>query len=154
MRRLASLTVLIALTAACGSDNTPVSPTNPTVRDSTFFPLGTETEPLGHLTVNGSATYDFGIVAAGAIEARLTTLSDSTATVSLAIGTWNGTGCQLSITNDRAPLNTLITGAASTGGSYCVRIADAGRLTDAVDYKIKVTYPKCFGLTGQTSCPE
>jgi hypothetical protein len=152
MRRLAILTALVVLTAACGSSS-PTGPSTSYQTGTDLFPpdTGDDTSPLGHLTVNGAITHDFSIVGPGTVIATISALSSISADenedasapiVGFALGTWNGTGCALSITNDRATLGSSITGSASGAGSFCVRIYDVGQLTDTVDYRILVDYPK------------
>jgi hypothetical protein len=139
MRRLAILTAVVALAAACGSD-TPTTPTQTVQQGTDVFPPG---DALGHLTVNGGVSHDFAIVGSGSVQAQITQLSPEAATiVGFALGTWNGTGCQVSIANDRATTGSIISGQATAAGSFCVRLYDVGQLTGAIDYKISVQYPK------------
>lgn len=139
MPRLLCATIVLALTAAaCGDSNpsTPTTPTTPTQVTDTF-----PATPPGTLTPNGAVTHSFQVVSAGLVQASITSLSDSTAIVGFALGTFNGTGCQLNITNDAAKMGTLITGQASGAGSLCVRIYDAtGKLAGPIDYALSVTH--------------
>ncbi|MDR1989895.1 MAG: hypothetical protein LBQ09_06650 [Acidobacteriaceae bacterium] len=147
MRQLAILTALIAFTAACGGSPSTPTPTYNTGTD--LFPLGDSdsTNPTGVLNINGAQTYDFSIVGPGTISATITALAPTPADgssiiVGLALGTWNGTGCALALTNDSATLGSNVNGTASAAGSFCVRIYDIGQLTDTVNYRISVDYPK------------
>ena len=127
--------VLLALgAAACGSDNPTTAPTTdvPTITESFSDTV----------TVNGARTHPFTVSKAGTVTATLIVLSpDSTVTIGLSLGTWNGTSCQIIIANDAAVLNSAATGTAQTGGgSYCVRVYDVGRLTAPTDYTVQVTH--------------
>jgi hypothetical protein len=59
----------------------------------------------------------------------------------LALGTWNGSACQLVITKTDAAEATVITGAVSALGSLCVYIHDVGNLVRPTEYEIEVTHP-------------
>jgi hypothetical protein len=140
MRRLAILSLVLGLgTTACSSD-TPVTPETPPVLTTDVF--DSTTDPPKPLTPNGAVTWSFQSASAGAVQASLTSLTpDSTAVVGLALGTWNGTACQLVIANDQATQGTLITGNVSTSGALCVRIYDpAGVVTEPLNYTISVAH--------------
>ena len=103
MRRLVirscSLWAVLAVLAASGwggatRATTPVTPTATSVTE----------EFTGTLNINGGASFPFIAQAAGLITATLTTLGpDSTMSVGLSLGTWNGTSCAVaSIHNDNA----------------------------------------------------
>lgn len=141
-RRFGRAVLVVALAtlgaSACGSDNdnpdpgTPTTPTTPTVSE----------EFTGDLAVNGAATWVFISSTGGTITSTLTTLTpDGSPTVSLSIGTWNGTACQIVIANDNAAAGAIVTGTVSAATSLCTRITDAGRLTAPVSYKITVVHP-------------
>lgn len=144
MRRPIGRAVLIlalaAMTAsACDDDNdnpgTPTTPTNPTI------PTVTE-EFTGDLTVNGAMTWVFVTAQGGTLTSTLTTLEPSgSPAVSLSIGTWNGTACQIVIANDAASQGAIVTGTVSAATSLCTRISDVGRLTDTVNYRLTVIHP-------------
>lgn len=137
MRRLVVLTVLLAMTAACSNGSTPVTPVVPVYVTDTF-PF----TPPGTLNMNGAVSHDFSVLTGGTITAQITSLApNSTQVVGLLIGTWNGTGCAVSIANDRATQGSLITGTATTTGSFCVRIYDVGQITDPIQYTLSVTHP-------------
>lgn len=138
-RLLCAAFVLAVTTAACGdsSPTTPTTPTTPTIVVDTF-----PATPPGTLTPNGAVTHSFQTLTPGIIQATISSLSDTTAIVGFAIGTFNGTGCQLLITNDTAKLGTLITGQANDKGALCVRIYDAtGKLTGPIEYTLSVSHP-------------
>jgi hypothetical protein len=125
---------IVAMTA-CGDDNIapPTAPTPPTTVTETFS---------GAVTRNGAATHSFTTQASGSVVATLTAFSaDEGTRVGLALGTFNGSACQLVITKDDATLASSVTGAVSALGSLCVRIYDVGNLTGPVDYEIQVSHP-------------
>jgi len=140
MSRLLCATLALALTAAACGGGDPIipPPTAPSLPVTDTFPA----TPPGTLTPNGAVTHSFQAAAAGTVQASITTLSDSAAVVGFALGTFNGTGCQLIIANDTAKQGTLITGAASSSGPLCVRISDAtGKLAGPIEYTLSVTHP-------------
>lgn len=127
--------MLAAFATACGDDTeTPTSPTAPTTYTETF---------TGTLTPNGAQTHSFASQASGTVTATLSALApDSTVSVGLALGTWNGAVCQIVLPNDKAVVTTVVTGGVSAIGSLCVRIADvAGTLTGPTTYEIIVVHP-------------
>lgn len=128
--------VAAALAAAgCGDDpvTTPVGPT-PTSVTETFE---------GTITVNGALTQPFVVQTAGAVVATFTALDPADATLGLSIGTWNGIACSVgapTLANDKATVGVALTAAATATGNYCVRVYDAGSLTQATSYQLTVTH--------------
>jgi len=136
IRPVAVLALAILLIACNGNNQPPTSPTPPP-------PTVTETF-TGTVNRNGAATHNFTSQASGAVTATLTTLSpDSTLVIGLALGTWNGSVCQIVLPNDSATQGTVITGGVSSFGSLCVRIYDVGNITAAqpASYEITVVHP-------------
>jgi hypothetical protein len=131
-----ALLLLAPLAAACSSNSTPGTPTNPT-------PPTAVTETFSDtLRPNGGVTHQFTVQQAGAVTVTLSALApDETTVVGLALGTWNGLLCQQTLPNDKATLNTTVTGNAQNTGLFCARLYDAaGTLTEPVDYTISVTH--------------
>jgi pimeloyl-ACP methyl ester carboxylesterase len=130
-----ALLLLAPLAAACG-DDTPTAPTTPE-------PIPAVTEQFsGTLTPNGGRTHEFAVQQAGTLSVRLSALGpDDTVVIGLSLGTWNGQVCAAILPNDKAALNTVVTGTAQNTGLYCARVYDAaGSLTAATDYTIDVTH--------------
>ncbi|HVL65904.1 MAG TPA: hypothetical protein VM364_01450 [Vicinamibacterales bacterium] len=122
---------------AAGCDNTIDNPTGPAptpeMKTSTFE---------GSINVNGAATHTFDVSANGTVTASLTEiLPDPAVAVGFALGTWNGTNCQLVITKDDAIQGQALIGNSSGVGTLCVRIHDTGRLTARLTYKVTVNHP-------------
>jgi hypothetical protein len=134
MSRLKYLTVALALTAAaCGSSDSgnPTTPTIPTVTD-------TYSESL---TKNDAVTKSFVTSQSGPVTATLTTLApDSTLVVGLALGTWNGTACQVVLANDKATQGSVVDAQASTSGNLCVRVYDVGNVTTPTTFEVQVVH--------------
>ena len=147
-RELVITLALAALTttfAGCSTDFPDTEPTTPEVPEIT--------EPLftGTLTKNGGITQPFVVTQAGKAELTINALADDsgpapigpdgTIRVGMALGTWNGTVCQLILTNDNAFVATIITAAVTQAGPLCARIYDAqGKLTSPVTFEIKITH--------------
>ena len=135
MLRTLTVVLLALALSACGEDDeTPTSPTAPTMFTATF---------TGTLTRNGAQTHTFSSQASGTVTATLTSLApDSSVRVGLALGTWNGAVCQVVLPNDSAAVSTVVTGGVSALGSLCVRIFDAaGTLPQPTVYEIVVMHP-------------
>lgn len=135
MSRLLPVCLVIlasALTSACADDDPPAAPIDPPVQISVTF--------NGTITVNGAATHLFTTTETGDAVATLTALApDGTVVVSFQLGTWNGSYCQVTLAKDDATTGAILVGRASVG-SFCVRIADVGRLTAPTSYEIQVTH--------------
>jgi hypothetical protein len=143
MRRLSNrfVTTLFAITlpalgaAGCGSTSTASSLT------TTTAPIQITEAFSGTLAVKGGTTFTFAAAGSGSVTAMLKTVSpDSTVLLGLALGTWNGTSCQVVIANDAAAANVTITGAASAAGNLCVRAYDIGKLTQTENIEVTVTH--------------
>jgi pimeloyl-ACP methyl ester carboxylesterase len=130
-----ALLLLAPLAVACGDNDAPTGPSAPE-------PIAI-TEPFtGTLTPNGGRTHEFVVQQAGTLSVRLSALApDDTVVIGLSLGTWNGQVCAATLPNDKATLNTVVTGTAQNTGLYCARVYDAaGTLTAATDYTIDVTH--------------
>ena len=135
MFRLISFFAIVfacAVAAGCGDDPTPTTPVDIPVQITEDF--------QGSINLNGAVTHVFVTERAGQASATLTSLSpDSAAIVSFMFGTWNGQYCQVILVKDDATQAQNLVGNASQG-SFCVRIADIGRLTAPTDYVITVAH--------------
>ena len=134
MSRLIPVSALVltcGLAAGC-DDAAPVAPVDPPVQVNETFP--------GTINVNGAATHVVVTERAGQAIATLESLSpDSAAVVSFMFGTWNGSYCQVILVKDDATTGANLIGTASAG-TFCVRVADIGRLTEPTTYSIKVSH--------------
>ena len=129
---LAAFVILGA--AACDEDTTPNTPSTPTPTVTESF--------TGTLNKNGAQTFSFTVAATGQVTATITELSSSTVPVSLSLGNWNGTTCQVVLANDNAVQGTFVTGTMSASGNLCLRLSDAsGNLEAAVTFKVDVVHP-------------
>jgi hypothetical protein len=121
--------------AGCGDnkDTTPTTPTpTPTVTDSFS----------GTLAKNGAQTFSFSVAATGQVTATLKELSSSDVPISLSLGNWNGTTCQVVLANDNAVQGTFVTGTMSAAGNLCLRLSDAsGNLETTLTFKVEVVHP-------------
>ena len=125
-------TLLLLGAAACDSDND--SPTQPS-------PSTTETFS-GTLTVNGAVTFPINLGGAGTVTATIGALAPNPAViVGLSMGVSNGVSCTTGVSNDTAVLGTTLTATTTTGGGYCVRIYDVGRIGEATTFAITVIHP-------------
>jgi hypothetical protein len=130
---LAPALVLAAIAAGCSDDNTSTVTPTPPVQVSESF--------TGSVSVNGAFSHPFEVSRAGGVTAQITSLSpDDTVTVGLALGTWNGSACQLIIANDAATLATAVNGTATAPGTLCVRMSDTGQLMAPTDYELRVDH--------------
>ena len=128
-----ALVLAIGLSAsACDSDD-PAPPQAPS-------PVAVTETFSGTVMTNGAVRHEFVTQRAGAVSARLETLTPDTAVLSLGLGTWNGQSCQLIIARDETPAQGTVVGEA-TAGNFCVRLSDPnGQLTQPVSYDVTVTH--------------
>lgn len=133
----ASLLMIPLLVAGCGDDPLAALVPTPVVVTVTDTFTGT-------VTKNGATSHPFPVVSTGGgdVTASIKSVSpDGGAVVGLSLGTWNGTGCQAVISNDRATVSSAILGRATTTGTLCVRIFDVGALNEPQDYEVQVVHP-------------
>ena len=119
--------------AACDDNNTVIVAPDPVAVTEAF---------AGTLTPNDAESHPF-TSQRGAVTATLLTIEpnpDSTATVGLSLGTWNGTSCAVIITNDKATQGTAILGTVNGLGTLCVRLFDIGTITDPLAYEVRVVH--------------
>jgi hypothetical protein len=147
------LLVATAMAAACGSSTAATCTaalaltTGCTVPATVTTPAVTTTETFsGSIGLNGAASYNFTVTAAGTVVGTLTTLTGgpSGATVGFSLGTWNGATCSTGagLFTDAAVQGTVVSATVSTAGSLCVRLYDAaGTLTPGVSYTVTVVHP-------------
>ena len=135
--RLVPLSVVLLLATSCGDSGTGTTPTTPSTSTET-----TETFS-GILTTNGAFAHPFVVLAGGAITATLGVLSpDSGKPIGMALGTWNGTSCQIVLGNATAVQGSQVLGAATVAGSFCLWVNDAaGTVTSPESYTVQVTHP-------------
>ena len=95
------------------------------------------------LTVNAAKTFPFVVTGPGTLTALVQTLSpDASQIIGIALGTWNGTTCQLVLANDSAIEGSSVVGQASVLGNFCVRVYDStGNLPQPASYVLEVTHP-------------
>jgi hypothetical protein len=135
--RLLCLAVVAAFGAGCDNSSTTVPP--PPTPD----PI-TEPPFTGTLQANGAQTYTFAVTDTGTVTATLASLDpdpDGATVVSLGLGAWDGTACQINLANDAAHAGAVLTASATTTGLACARIADGtGSLTAPVAFVVNIVH--------------
>ena len=131
--RVFPIAALLLVVSACGGDNNDDLPTTPP-------PVDVTEAFQGVLALNGAFTHSFTVNSSSVITAQLVSLSpDPTLVVGLALGTWNGSICQIVRVNDQTKQGDVVDGATNTAGQFCVRIYDAnGTIVQAQAYLIHV----------------
>ena len=139
--RLLSLTLLAAVTAACG-DDTATSPT-----DTDTAATATQVTYTGTIDVGGSRFYSFTNSAAGSVTAFLasvtapdTRLPVSTA-LEMGVGVPAGTDCATTTTQIVSPSLASQMTVSLAAGVFCLRVADAGELKAPVTFAVRFTHP-------------
>ena len=139
-RALVLLLFSTLLSAGCGNDTTTTPTTTEPLRNNETFGAT--------LNVGQSQFYSFTTISPGTTEVTLISIrpSGSLATtlspvVGLGLGTPQGTDCALSSATNTTPGLKNQLSVATNISTYCVKIADIGNLTGAVDYTIRVVHP-------------
>jgi hypothetical protein len=131
--RFLTLLLLAACCTACDDSTTTTTPTSTTTTTQTFS---------GTLTVNGAETFQFSSTARGAVTATLTSIGpDSAMVIGLSLGAWNGTSCQVLLDNTQTAQGAGLLGTVSGVGNLCLRVYDAGKLTQPATYSVDVSHP-------------
>jgi hypothetical protein len=135
--RLVPVAVLLLAVSGCGSGETPTEPAPPETILETF-----PTVDPGTLTKNGAFSFPFSVTVPGSMEAVLTQLEpDPNSLVGLALGTWNGSICQIVLAHDNAIQGSRVLANASAVGDYCVRIYDStGTMARPQTFRIVVAH--------------
>ena len=140
-RSLLIALVIAVMCVACGDDTT----TSPST--TTEVARGTEVFG-GTLGVGNSQFYSFTVSQDGTTDVTLLSLrpvgsltSTLTTVVGLGLGTPSGTECALRSAVTTAPGLTKQITVTTNISTYCVKIADVGNLTNAVDYTVRILHP-------------
>jgi hypothetical protein len=140
-RALVLLAFGAVFAASCGNNSTTTSPTTTSdIRNNETFGAT--------LNVGQSQFYSFTTVSPGTTDVTLVSIrpTGNVATtlspvVGLGLGTPQATDCALSNATNTAPGLKAQLSVATNISTYCVKIADVGNLTGAVDYTIRVVHP-------------
>jgi hypothetical protein len=140
-RAFALLAFIAAIAAGCGDNATTTTPTTTSdVRSTETF--GATLNP------GQSQFYSFTTISPGTTEITLISIrpSGSVSTtlspvVGLGLGTPQAIDCALSSATTTTPGLKAQVSVATNVSTYCVKIADLGNLTGAVDYTIRVVHP-------------
>jgi hypothetical protein len=126
------LLALVAVTAGCDNDTTTPDVTTTVEQFSS------------RIQKNGSAWRSIEVFTAGDVTLQLVSISQADAVVNVGIGTIAGTQCVLAASVDTTANAAEVAPQLTQGlavGSYCVRIADIGKLTQIVDFTIRIEKP-------------
>jgi hypothetical protein len=132
------IAVAAAFGAACG--DSPTAPTTPTQTPVTTILTGT-------LATSGSQDQTFALSASGTVAVTLASLTTAAGdvvdtSVSLAIGTATASGCTPTSTVAASPALKAQLSPSLSSGNYCVRISDAGGVSEPLAFAIRiVTFP-------------
>jgi len=141
LRALTLLALMAVIAAGCGDNATPTTPTTTTeLRSNETFgaTLNIGQSQFYSFTTISPGTTDITLISVRPTGSLSTTLSP---VVGLGLGTPQATDCALSsATNTMPGLKAQVT-VATNVSTYCVKIADIGNLTGAVDYTIRVVHP-------------
>ena len=87
-------------------------------------------------------TYPFTAQQAGTVTASYQSIgTDNSIVLGLAIGTWNGSSCNITLENDSATVGTVVSGTVSAAANLCVRVYDVGYVINPLTYTVQVVHP-------------
>ncbi len=119
-RLVPSLAAVATLAATAACSNPTTTTTTPTVPSVSLTETFSQT-----LGPNGAIVFPFNATGAGAVTASLSTISpDSTLNLSIDLGTWNGSTCNIQFTTQPATQGAAVGATATAAGSLCVRVSD------------------------------
>lgn len=141
LRRVASIAALCVTGVACSST------TAPTEASSGITPLFFTTQTFaGTLQTQGNGFYAFLVNQAGPVSLTLASVQTpggaALATpVGIGIGIPAGTGCPRFVSQTTAPGLAAQLTTTLNPGTYCAVVYDAGSLTGAVNFAMRIRYP-------------
>lgn len=135
----AAILLGLAALATSGCGTTTTTPTTPTATSPSITEIFT-----GRVTQNGSVSFPFIVTTGGGLSLTLQSLDPDptgTAAVGISLGTWNGTVCAVTLSNDNASTGSVVLGTAAGAGSLCARVADStGTLTAPITFSIAIVH--------------
>ncbi len=143
-RLLRSAAVVAAL---CLAGSACSSTTAPSEANSGITPLVFTTQTYaGTLQVNGSGFYAILVSQAGPVSLTLAAVQAPggaalTTPVGIGLGIPAGTGCTRFISQTTAPGLAAQLTTTVNPGTYCAAVFDAGNLTSAVNFAMRIRYP-------------
>jgi hypothetical protein len=112
---------------------------------SSTTPAVTTTEQFAsRLQEKGSAWRSVDVPTAGDLTVQLVSVTQANAVMNIGIGTIAGTQCVLASSIDTAAYADAVAPQLTRNvavGTYCVRIADIGNLTQIIDFTISIGKP-------------
>jgi hypothetical protein len=133
-RLFCAAAVSAALLGASCSDETPVTPIDPTPTEITEPPF------TGTLAVRGGMTTSFQSIQAGTVTAIIDSLLPTAVPIGVSLGVWNGTSCQQITFNDQASIGSGVAALASGAGNLCARVYDSGQLTEPLEFIVTIKH--------------
>jgi len=141
MNLLAAVAAVAVAGAACSST------TSPSAASSSIKELEYRTETFsGTLNVNGRGSYVIGVVQAGPVELTLAAVQTPggaalSTPVGVGVGIPTGTTCPITTTTVASPALSAQLTVPLNPGVYCIEVFDAGNLTSAVNFAVRIRHP-------------
>ena len=133
LARILAVTLVSAMAASCGDDNTTTTSPSTSPTTMTF---------ASHLSVAGATTRSFTTSTSGTIKVTLSSLGNGSQVAGIGIGVpATSAPCSLAMSTVTGPGSDAQIVASADAGVYCVQVYDAGRLTGDLEFSMKVEYP-------------
>ena len=121
--------------AGCASNIAPTTTDTPIVTITQGFD--------GTVGKNGADTHQFPVSGSGTVQLVLNSLTPAeTTAIGMSLGTFNAAGvCQIILAKDKTAVGDIVTGTVTTAGTLCVRMYDAGTVSQDTVYSVTVVHP-------------
>ena len=134
-KRVASIAIVAALSAACGNSGTTTSPST------------TSTAPVtvtfaSSVAVRGSASRAFTMTTAGTVKVTLSTFGNGTIPAGVGIGVpASGAPCSVAQSVITAPGDSPQIVTSADAGTYCAEVFDTGSLIQDTPFSLVIEHP-------------
>ena len=134
-KRVASIAIVAALSAACSNSGTTTSPST------------TNTSPVtvtftSSVAVRGSASRAFTMTTAGTVKVTLSTFGNGTIPAGVGIGVpASGAPCSVAQSVITAPADSPQIVTSADAGTYCAEVFDTGSLIQDTPFSLVIEHP-------------
>jgi len=134
-KRVASIAIVAALSAACGNSGTTTSPST------------TSTAPVtvtfaSSVAVRGSASRAFTMTTAGTVRVTLSTFGNGTIPAGVGIGVpASGAPCSVAQSVITVPGDSPQIVTSADAGTYCAEVFDTGSLIQDTPFSLVIEHP-------------
>jgi len=134
-KRVASIAIVAALSAACGNSGTTTSP-------STASTAPVTVTFASSVAVRGSASRAFTMTTAGTVRVTLSTFGNGTIPAGVGIGVpASGAPCSVAQSVITVPGDSPQIVTSADAGTYCAEVFDTGSLIQDTPFSLVIEHP-------------